>query len=479
MATSEVNVTMDQEVASDRFETVAEIRLDDPTRARVYEHGWQSWSPSGAYPADLPASPRPRRAVWQTMAFRPERSAPSIGFASEGLLAVAEAGVDGPTRLWLAVDPSRAVATIRVRLVEDRLVVSSDGPVTEQPVATSLDAALAGAGDHLAATMSPRPIRALGPGWCSWYGYWHDVTDAAVAENLAIIERERLDVRLVQIDDGYQATIGDWLEPSGRITSMADLAGRIRAGGREAGVWTAPFLVGESSRVAREHPDWLVRETLAAEHHWGQRIRVLDVTHPDAAEHLTHVYRTLGQWGFAFHKLDFLYAGAMVGGRHGDADPIAAYREGLRIIRAAVGDNATILGCGAPLLSSIGLVDAMRVSPDTDHKVEPPDGDISQPSLRGALAAGRARAWMHGRLWVNDPDCLIATPRSEDRETWAAHLAAYGGLALSGDRLGQLDARGLALTRTLLRPASGSLLRWEPESGPDGGQIWKADEVRG
>ena len=119
----------------------------------------------------------------------------------------------------------------------------------------------------------------------------------------------------------------------------------------------------------------------------------------------------------------------------------------------------------------------MRISPDTDHRREPLDGDTSQPSLRGALAAGRARAWMHGRLWVNDPDCLLATPRAEDREERVAHLSSYGGLAMSGDRLAELDATGRAMTRQVLRPSTPGPVRWDATTGPDGGTIHGSMEV--
>lgn len=463
---------------SNGWHDIAEVVLGRQDTARVYELGWQSWSPAGAYPAGRPPTPRPKRDLWQTMAFRPGHRAPATGAQGEGLLAVAPDGSNGPTRTWVAADPAREVPSIRTSLVRGRLTVRADGPVLELASAHSLDAALAAAGDHLAARATARPVRSLGPGWCSWYGYGPEVTDRVVDANVAVIDRERFDVRLIQVDDGHQADIGDWLEPSGRIADMAALARRIHDGGREAGVWTAPFLVGTHSRLAHEHPDWLVQGAIAADRHWGQRVGVLDVTHTDAAAHLHEVYATLRAWGFTFHKLDFLYAGAIAGGRAGDADPIAAYREGLRIVRRAAGPDATILGCGAPLLPSIGLVDAMRISPDTDRRREPPDGDISQPSMRSALAAGRARAWMHGRLWVNDPDCLIADPGSDDRETWADHVAASGGLVLSGDRLPELDARGLDLTRTLLRPSRHDPVSWRPEAGPDGGRLGPSVEVR-
>ncbi len=100
------------------------------------------------------------------------------------------------------------------------------------------------------------------------------------------------------------------------------------------------------------------------------------------------------------------------------------------------------------------LVDAMRISPDIGTHYEPPDGDVSQPSGRGAVLAGRARAFQHARLWVNDPDCLLARPGIERREAWAEHVRASGGLAVSSDPLRALDAWGLETTRRLLGPSS-------------------------
>ena len=39
----------------------------------VYEHGWQSWSPTGSYPATA-TSPRPADRAHHVMGYRPERS---------------------------------------------------------------------------------------------------------------------------------------------------------------------------------------------------------------------------------------------------------------------------------------------------------------------------------------------------------------------------------------------------------------------
>lgn len=414
----------------------------------MYEHGWQSWSPSGLYPGSE-TSPRPRNEHAERAGFRPHHPAPPTGFQSEGLLAVV--AEDGATEIWCAPEPWREVPSIRAEAVDSRIVVTADGPVAHTPAA-SLGEALAGAADTLAAACGARPPRPLGPGWCSWYAYWGEVTEGDVLDNLAAIDRLGLDVAVVQVDDGHQADIGDWLDRSPRFGPLDVLAARIADTGREAGIWTAPFLVSPYSQLATEHPDWLLEDVVALRN-WGAEQRVLDVTHPDAAEHLHTVYRTLREQGFSYHKIDFCYAGAMDGPRHAAATGLDAYKEGLGIIREALGDDATLLGCGAPLLPSIGHVDAMRVSPDIDPVYEPAGGDLSQPSQRGAVAAGRARRWMHGRWWINDPDCLIVRPEVANRRAWARHVEASRGLIVSSDPLDALDETGLAWTRALLRPA--------------------------
>lgn len=431
------------------FRPIAEV-VCDLRRTTVYEHGWQSWSPTGVYPA-RGTSPRPQREHWQATGYRPGKPGPATGFQGEGLIAVA-AGDGAPVTAYYAPDPWREVTSIRVEAIDDRLLVAADGEVATLEGPT-LHSALVAVADLLAERGGVGPLRSLGPGWCSWYCYWDEVTEENVLANLAALDRLDLDVPLVQVDDGHQAEIGDWLARSSRFGPLAELGGRIRDTGREAGIWTAPFLVGTRSRIAVEHPDWLVDDAVALPQHWGQEVRVLDVTHPGAAEHLHGVYAALVEAGFTYHKIDFCYAGALAGGRHADASPLDAFAEGLRIIRAGTGDAATILGCGAPLLPSIGRVDAMRTSPDISPAVEPDDGDLSQPGQRAATLAGRARAWQHGRWWVADPDCLIARPEVEQREAWVSHLSAVGGLMVSSDPLDTLDAWGLEATRRLLLPS--------------------------
>ncbi|MFI7130015.1 glycoside hydrolase family 36 protein [Nonomuraea sp. NPDC050153] len=427
------------------FEDIGEIGCG-PGEARVFEHGWQSWSPTGAYRL-TDAPPRPADETIQILAYRPETPIPPGVFQGEGLLAV-EPG-DGSVELWSAPSPLR-VPSIRARAEGDRLVVSADGPVRHHRAEGGLDQALRDWADTMA---EQRAFPAVPPMWCTWYGYWDKVTDADVIENLQQSERLGLGADMFLIDDGYEAEIGDWLEGRPEFGSLARAVDAVTGAGRRAGIWTAPFLVGHRSRIFREHPDWLVRGAYAGRM-WDQELAVLDVTHPEAAEHLVNVFRTFGAMGISHFKLDFVYAGALAGGRHEDLDPIAAYRRGLELIRRGAGADATLHGCGAPMLPSIGLVDIMRVSPDIAPTVQPKSGDISQPSQLGARLTGAAREFLHARWWVNDPDCIILRPEVEAREEWAAHLAATGGLRGSSDPVAALDDWGLETTRRLMVPTA-------------------------
>lgn len=418
------------------FEPLAELSAAGDG-VSVYAEGWQSWSPVGAYRVGE-HSPRAPDHAAQTMGWRPEKPVPAAVVQAEGILVLDVAGEGA--RAWFAPEPEREVATVRLEWRDGRAALSADGPLDELR-ADDLDAALAAVSERL----RRGPVRGVPPGWCSWYQYFGKVTEADVAENVAAAARLSLPVEVVQVDDGYEACVGDWLETAPRFGSLRDVAARTLAAGFRAGVWTAPFLVGERSALAAQHPDWLVEGADAA-WNWRQRLRVLDVTHPAAAEHLAGVFRTLRALGFDYHKLDFLYAGALEGRRHAYCSPLEAYREGLRIVREAAGPDAILVGCGAPLLPSIGLVDAMRVGPDVLAELP----DERRPELGPVFAPTAARAWMNGCLWVNDPDCLVVRPGIAGREEWASYLEGYGGVAFSSDRLAALDERGLELTRRVL-----------------------------
>jgi alpha-galactosidase len=411
----------------------------DPTAARFYAEGWQSWSPTTwARWGDphRPAEP------WQhTMRFRPGTALPDDdALQGEGLLVV-DPGTGAPVRAYAVADATEAVASIRAALVGDRLTVTADGPVdaSEHPDPV---AAVTAFGDTFARRAGVGPLRPAPRVWCSWYRYFEEVTARDVEENLAAFDDADLPVDVVQIDDGWTAGLGEWLRPSRGFPDLAAVVARIRATGRRAGIWLAPFMVGADTEVAREHPEWLTGD---AGRNWGQSMLGLDLTRPAVRDYLAASVRRLVDLGIDYLKLDFLYAGAVPGRRHDDVSAIAAYRSGVELLREAAGADAYLLGCGAPILPSVGLVDAMRVSPDTFHE----GGEDGSTGLRGRMSLV-ARSWQHGRLWVNDPDSLVTRPTYRQRERWAETVETYGGLRSFSDRVAELDAWGLATTRRLM-----------------------------
>ena len=96
-------------------------------------------------------------------------------------------------------------------------------------------------------------------GWCSWYQYFHAVTEADIRHNLARAADWPIDV--FQVDDGYQAEIGDWLErndtfPSPLEQLAADIdARRLRA--RASGSRRSSRRRRLGSRI--DNPDWIAR----------------------------------------------------------------------------------------------------------------------------------------------------------------------------------------------------------------------------
>ncbi|WP_429034608.1 glycoside hydrolase family 36 protein [Aeromonas media] len=286
-------------------------------------------------------------------------------------------------------------------------------------------------------------------GWCSWYHYYANVSAEDIRENLAERAARFPALRYVQIDDGYQARMGDWLTPSPKFEQgVAALAREIRTAGCEPALWVAPFIAEPGSRVFQQHPDWFVKGDdglpLPSERvtYGGWRCTpwyVLDGTHPEVQAHLEQVFRTLReQWGIHYFKLDANFWGAIHGGRFHDpaATRVEAYRRGMAAVLRGAGEGAFLLGCNAPIWPSLGLVHGMRVSDDVERQ---------GPRFRQIAREAFCRAWQNDRLWTLDPDCVCLRDilgQHASRAEYDFHLAALvasGGMVLAGDRLQDLD----------------------------------------
>lgn len=456
-----------------------------------YENGWQSWSPAGFRPlgargfrplwpaswlqgpmiqnAETPWSGQPDRFWSETVG--------AVVTPREALVAGIVSVADQFGQVWADLRPGRLQMMVQTQL-DDVPLSAGESRHSEwfyfEWVPLPNKDPFAQYAYALARQMGLTPTRRTPTGWCSWYIYGREVGEAEVMENLAsaALLADELPLGVLQLDDGYQAAWGDWSLRNERFPhSLQWLADRIKGSDFSAGLWLAPLVVERGSKLARNHPDWLLRDGA------GQTVktglvstfigRALDPTHPEVQTYLAETIDTaVNAWGYAYLKLDFMYAGALPG-RHYNRQMTRAQalRQAYRVIRDAAGPDTYLLGCGTPLSSAVGLVDAVRIGPDTGPSWSPNfwglgrlvGGNPALPSLRNSLQNVGTRAWTHGRWWVNDPDVLILRQeKSEltDHEVLAQVTMAglSGGLVFLSDDLDDVPPERRALAAMLVPP---------------------------
>lgn len=314
-------------------------------------------------------------------------------------------------------------------------------------------------------------------GWCSWYAYYQNISSERILTNVAALKANAPSLRYIQIDDGYQPWMGDWLDSTEKFAGgVQSVIHSIRESGFEPAIWVAPFIASPQSRLFREHPEWFVRgdddRPLRSDaitfRGWRQGPwYMLDATHPGARAYLEHVFRTLRSWGCTYFKLDANLWGSFPAGRRHDqqATSVEAYRLGMEVIRRGAGPDSLLLGCNQAYWPSLGTVHASRTSYDVSR-------DLS--SFRRVARENLLRNWMNDRLWWNDPDCLLipdVTPTATGFEAGptfaqqkkitpdnfgfhAAAAYASGGMILSGDAVvNYTPAQWDLLHRALARPS--------------------------
>jgi alpha-galactosidase len=295
-------------------------------------------------------------------------------------------------------------------------------------------------------------------GWCSWYCFGPRVTATDVLDNLAAMRASFPDLEFVQVDDGYQPTMGDWLEtgPGFGGRPIGEILREIRAGGREPAIWVAPFVASPDSRLLRERPELFIAgddgTPLPSDRvmFGGWRLgpwSAIDGSDPAAQAWLAELFATMRrEWGVRYFKLDATFWGLMHGGKRHDpkATRVDAFRRGMEAIRRGAGADAYLLGCNQPMWPSLGLIDGSRSSLDIGREWSSVSSTGRENLLRG---------WQNGTLWWNDPDAVVLTglPESEVR-FHATLIHATGGAVLSGDDLSRLPEARVPTLRMLSRP---------------------------
>lgn len=286
-------------------------------------------------------------------------------------------------------------------------------------------------------------------GYTTWYNYYGNITEDIVRRDLKALSDfgERVDI--FQIDDGYQAAIGDWLItdkkkfPSG----MKAVADAIHSNNMKAGLWLAPFGAVKSSRVFNEHPDWIIRdengEPYVAGANWG-RFYALDIYNEGAREYIRHFFDVvLNDWGYDMVKLDFLYAACMLPIHNKTRGEIMC--DAMDLIRECCGDKL-VLGCGVPLMPAFGKVDFCRIGADAglDWKRHL---YINREAVSTCHTVNNSifRRHLDGRAFMNDPDVFLLRESNmhmsfKQRKLLAKVNGLFGSLLFTSDNVGEYGA---------------------------------------
>jgi len=263
--------------------------------------------------------------------------------------------------------------------------------------------------------------------YCTWYHA--GASDERELPKSAAFAKEHLvpyGFSVVQIDDKWQA--GEKLEgPRKNFTAhradgpypsgMKPTAENLEQLGLTPGIWFMPFAGTWNDPFFADKQDlFATRDGKPFEVRWGGTC--FDMTNPKTQEYVRSVARRIARgWGYKYFKLDGLWTGMAArilyvntgykDDRLGESvlhDPhkthVQAYRDGLKVVRDAAGNDVFFLGCNVAqnmrtLGGSFGLLDAMRIGPD--------NGRNWKSICRGPFS-GSNLYFLHGRVWYNDPD---------------------------------------------------------------------------
>ena len=312
-------------------------------------------------------------------------------------------------------------------------------------------------------------------GYSSWYNRYEDISESSIRADLLGCARVLDKGELFQIDDGWESNVGDWLEtdPVKFPNGLRPLVEEIHARGFKAGLWLAPFVANERSKVYNEHPDWLYLhegEPWYCGSNWGG-FYSLDIDKAEVRDYLRESFRRVFEdWGFDLVKLDFLYGAAPFGSEK--ETRAGRMIRAMEFLRELCGDKL-ILGCGVPVMPAFGLVDYCRVSCDVgldwDGSWLMRQTHRERVSTRQAIANTIFRRQLNGRAWLSDPDVFFLREDNlklteEEKSALCTVNALFGGMLLCSDDMGQYNDRALAAYRRTLETRRAENIRVEADA---------------
>lgn len=334
----------------------------------------------------------------------------------------------------------------------------------------------------------PRPPA----GWCSWYYYYLDITEAEVVKNTDWLAEhlKKFGCDWVQIDDGWQGrgrgfgSNRDWFATCEKDFphGMKWAADYIRSKGFLPGIWCIPFTQSDtemfrrdpelfvhradgSSPGERTEPltyEWMPEDDRRFE--WAGRY-FIDPTGSEGEDYLRRLFTLLcDEWGYDYVKID---AQGMMAGFYDEhrkrlANPALdgdrAYRHGLDAITAVMGPHRFLLNCGHGW-AAIGQCQGIRIGGDVG---------LSWQGMLNAITSSFQWLFLNTLAFYTDPDvvCVREPLPLEQARVWATLVGITGQLLMASDKMHELPDERVELLRRIFPVADVHPMELYPIEAP-------------
>lgn len=268
-------------------------------------------------------------------------------------------------------------------------------------------------------------------GFCSWHRNFAETPPEDI--ETAIREFEDLPTppggRMIQIDDAYQRTCGDW-RPNPRWAAIwNELPKRIEASGSIPALWIAPTCVQDTVPIFKEHPEWFQRMAdgrfafsianwgVFDDPTWkfgtpgGHMAYCLETDHPEVRAHIERMLKALVAEGWRAFKFDFSVVATGRAAYDRSKTSFETFRNLYRLYRDAVGPDVLINACAGGTYGrhGVGIGDSARLAGDVMGNWKLIKGTIPIMMLRMAACNG---IW-----WAGDPDVFFMRRKNNEAIT--------------------------------------------------------------
>ena len=280
-------------------------------------------------------------------------------------------------------------------------------------------------------------------GYTSWYNYYQNINEEIIKRDLKGLDDK---FNLFQIDDGYEAYVGDWLNidknkfPNGLEEIVTDIHNK----GLMAGIWLAPFVAEEKSEIFQNHKDWFKRDIngdlIKCGGNWSG-FYTFDLENKYAIEYIKKSLKYYIDLGFDFFKLDFLYAASLPIYENKTRAEVTDFA--YKLLRDILKDKL-ILGCGAIIFPSSKYFDYLRIGPDVslifDDIMLMRMAHRERISTKITIQNTIYRSIFDKHLFYNDPDVFLLRDDNiklsfKQKESLLTINSLFGSVLMTSDNI--------------------------------------------